>query len=122
MDWARAIHPYVEDECGFWLVRGLGGHGYGKRLHGPPFISNVVPQHAHEWPDAWRTFQPGLLVAVEPMLAVGTGEIRSERRDWPIFTRDGSLSVHYEADVLITDDGPRDLTEGMQDLPDIVGV
>ncbi|MHC5005008.1 MAG: M24 family metallopeptidase [Planctomycetota bacterium] len=121
MDWARAVQSYVENECGYWLVRGLGGHGYGRKLHGPPFISNVVPSYAGEWPDQWKQFKPGLLVAVEPMIAVGTSSIVSEPGDWPIRTADGSLSVHYEADVLITPDGPRDLTEGMADLPDVVG-
>lgn len=122
LDWARAVQQCAEDRWGYKLVRNLGGHGYGRKLHGPPFISNLVPRHRAEWPDAWRTFEPGLLVAVEPMLAMGTRETRSERREWPIFTADGSLAVHYEADVLICDDGPRDLTEGMQDLPDIVGI
>jgi methionyl aminopeptidase len=121
VDWARAVQEYVEGECGFWLVRGLGGHGYGRKLHGPPFVSNVLPSHPGEWPDQWKPFEPGLLVAVEPMLAVGSSEIRSEPRRWPIFTADGSLSVHYEADVLITPDGPRNLTEGMWELPEVVG-
>ena len=55
------------------------------------------------------------------MIAISTGEIRTERGCWPIFTADGSLAVHYEADVMITPEGPRDLTEGLEDLPDIVG-
>jgi methionyl aminopeptidase len=121
IDWAKAIQPYVESECGYYLVRGLGGHGYGHSLHGPPFISNVTPRHPGEWPDAWSSFERGMLLAVEPMIAVGTGEIVSEGKQWPIYTADGSLSVHYEADVLITDDGPIDLTEGMDQLPDVVG-
>lgn len=121
IDWARAIQPYVEDECGFHLVRGLGGHGYGRALHGPPFLSNVVPRHPGEWPDAWTTFQPGMLLAVEPMIAVGTAEIASEGRQWPIYTADGSLAVHYEADVLVSEDGSCDLTAGMDQLPDVVG-
>jgi methionyl aminopeptidase len=120
VDWARAVQDYVEGEMGFHLVRGLGGHGYGRKLHGPPFISNLVPSHPSEWPDAWKTFDPGMLLAVEPMLAVGTGAIVSNSRQWPIYTADGSLSVHYEANVLITRNGPRDLTEGMDELPDIV--
>ena len=91
------------------------------RLHGPPFISNIVPRHRSEWPDAWNLFEPGLLVAVEPMIAVGTRQTRTQRREWPIYTSDGSLSVHYEADVLITHAGPRNLTEGMNQLPDVVG-
>lgn len=121
MDWARAVQGCVEDEYRFHLVRGLGGHGYGRKLHGPPFVSNVVPTHQGEWPDGWTTFKPGQLIAVEPMIAVGTGDTTSRRNEWPIYSADGSLSVHYEADVLITEDGPRNLTEAMFDLPSIVG-
>jgi methionyl aminopeptidase len=121
IDWARAVQNHAEKECGFHLIRGLGGHGYGRKLHGAPFVSNVLPKYRGEWPDAWQVFKPGMLIAVEPMLALGTPNIRTDGRSWPIYTADGSLSVHYEADVLITEDGPRDLTEGMQDLPDIVG-
>lgn len=121
IDWARAVQEHVEGECGFHLVRGLGGHGYGRKLHGPPFVSNVVPASRIEWPDAWQTFKPGLLLAVEPMIAVGTSETSSKPRAWPIFTADGSLSVHYEADVLVTEDGPLNLTAGMEALPDVVG-
>jgi len=121
IDWARAVQTHAERECGFHLVRGLGGHGYGRRLHGTPFISNVTPKFRGEWPDAWTLFKPGMLVAVEPMIALGTHYIQADKKAWPIYTADGSLSVHYEADVLITEEGPRDLTDGMQDLPDVVG-
>jgi methionyl aminopeptidase len=121
IDWARAVQEFVEKQQRFHLVRGLGGHGYGRQLHGPPFISNVAPAFPGEWNEAWMPFVPGMLLAVEPMIAGGTGAIQSRHGQWPIFTADGSLSVHYEADVLITDDGPRDLTEGMGTLPDIVG-
>ncbi|MFO0828200.1 MAG: type I methionyl aminopeptidase [Phycisphaerales bacterium] len=121
IDWAKAVQQHVERECRFHLVRGLGGHGYGRELHGPPFISNVVPSYPGEWPDAWKTFTPGMLIAVEPMIALSSSETRSNGREWPIFTADRSLSVHYEADVLITAEGMRDLTAGMSDLPDIVG-
>jgi len=121
LDWARAVQGYVEDECKLQLIRGLGGHGYGRTLHGAPFISNVVPPHGTEWPDAFKTFDPGMLLAVEPMLSPTTSAITSERHSWPIFSSDGSMSVHYEADVLITSEGPRDLTAGMSDLPDVIG-
>lgn len=121
IDWAKAVQQYVERDCGYHLVRGLGGHGYGRKLHGAPFVSNVVPKYRGEWPDAWVLFKPGMLVAVEPMIAMGSHYIKTEGKAWPIYTSDGSLAVHYEADVLITEEGPRDLTDGMQDLPDIVG-
>lgn len=120
-DWARAVQTYVEDECGFSLVRGLGGHGYGKSLHGPPFISNVLPTRPGEWPDAERLFTDGMLVAVEPMINAGGHDVVHAPDDWPISTADGSLSVHYEADVLVTERGPRNLTAGLFDLPDVVG-
>ncbi|MEN0019445.1 MAG: M24 family metallopeptidase [Planctomycetota bacterium] len=119
--WAEEVQSCVEREHGFHLVRGLGGHGYGRSLHAPPFVSNVVPSRPGEWPDAKRKCAPGTLVAVEPMLAIGTGRTRHAPRDWPIFTGDGSMAVHYEHDVLITDAEPRVLSEGMDDLPDVVG-
>ena len=121
IDWARVVQEYAEHNQGFGLVRGLGGHGYGKSLHSPPYISNVVPSFPGEWPDAFRSFKEGMLIAVEPMLAMTTTEIRSEGREWPIYTADSSLSVHYEADIRVTSNEPTNLTEGLFDLPEIVG-
>jgi methionyl aminopeptidase len=121
LDWATAVQTVVEEEHGFHCVRGLGGHGYGRKLHEPPFISNVVPTYPGEWPEAFGRWEPGILVALEPMLAVGTGRTKQDRKRWPIFSADGSMSVHYEADVLVTEDGRENLTAKMWDLPDIVG-
>lgn len=118
--WARTVQEHVEDECGFHLVRGLGGHGFGRKLHTPPFISNVLPSFPGEWPDATRPCEAGTLIAVEPMIAIGTGQTIQTKGTWPIFTSDGSLAVHYEHDVLITDDGPRVLTEGLDELDDVI--
>ncbi len=123
--WAQAVQQYVEGPppfgCGFHLVRGLGGHGYGRKLHGPPYVSNVVPTYPGEWPDAMSKCLPGTLVAVEPMIAAGTSDTVQRPRQWPVTSADNSLTVHYEHDVLITDRGPRILSEGMESLPDIVG-
>lgn len=128
IDWARVVQRTVEEEHGFHLVRGLGGHGYfRKKLHEAPFVSNVVPpdfsphRGSFEWPDALRPCHPGTIVAVEPMVAMGTSKTTSKPREWPVFTADGSLSVHYEHDVLVTDTGPQVLTEGLEGMPDIVG-
>jgi methionyl aminopeptidase len=118
--WAKAVQGYVEGECGFHLVRGLGGHGYGRKLHAAPYVSNTVPTYPGEWPDAHQPCRPGTLVAVEPMIAARTGETVHEPREWPVRTADGSMSVHYEHDVLITESGPRVLTEGMDDLRDVI--
>ena len=80
-----------------------------------------MPSHRTEWPDAWSTFKPGMLLAVEPMIAIGSSDISTKAKSWPIFSADGSTSVHYEADVLITEDGARDLTEGLERLPIVIG-
>lgn len=138
MQWARRVHTIVEgydgtpgwawtnpatgkQTHGFHLIRGLGGHGYGKRLHETPWISNVVPDRPGEWPEAGVECAPGMLVAVEPMLAIGTGRTKEHGSNWPIFTADGSLAVHYEHDVLVTPQGPRVLTADLESLPDVVG-
>ena len=128
--WARTVQDYVEHECHFHLIRGLGGHGYGRagnkkpyrdELHAPPYVSNVMPEYGTSWTEANMRCEPGTLVAVEPMIAIGTGEIRGVNHDkWPILTADGSMSVHYEHDVLITENGPRVLTEGLDALPDVI--
>lgn len=120
IEWARAVQTCVEKERKLHLVRGLGGHGIGRTLHGPPYIANVLPTYPGEWPEAWKPWTPGMLVAVEPMIAAGTTETRTRGREWPIWTADGSLSVHYEADVLITDQGPENLTEGLFELRDVI--
>lgn len=119
--WARTVQGIVEHEGGYHLVRGLGGHGYGRKLHGPPFVSNVVPQYPNEWSEAHLAIQPGLLVAVEPMIAVGTHEVMSKPGTWPVLTKDGSTSVHYEHDVLVTEAGPRVLTAGIELVADEIG-
>jgi len=118
--WARTVQRYVEDRCGFSLVRGLGGHGYGKELHTAPHISNNVPDIPGEWPEAQREFTPGMLLAVEPMIAAGGPQIMQRGRTWPIYAADGSQTVHYEHNVLITEDGHRLLTEGLEDVPDVI--
>lgn len=121
VDWARAVQGHAENECGFGLIRGLGGHGYGRTLHSPPYISNVVPSFPGEWPEAFKAFKPGMLIAVEPMLALTTTETRSTGRSWPIYSADDSLSVHYEADIRITEERPMNLTAALFELPEIVG-
>jgi len=120
LDWASAVQGHVEGECGFHLIRGLGGHGYGRKLHGPPFVSNTVPVYPGEWPDAHTRIQPGMLLAVEPMIAIGTGRVSQVGSEWPMRTVDGSQCVHYEHDVLITDDGPVVLTDGLDEVGDVI--
>ena len=118
--WARTVQRYVEDQCGFFLVRGLGGHGYGRTLHASPHVSNNVPERTGEWPEAQMEIQPGMLLAVEPMLAAGSAQVLQRGRGWPVYSADGSQTVHYEHDVLITEDGHRVLTAGLEDIVDVI--
>ena len=127
-EFARAVQTHVEKDCGFHCVAGLGGHGYGRALHGPPFVANAIPTILDApWPEGNKFWVPGTLVAVEPMIGAGTGKTREDRHpfnkrwtDWPIYTADGSLSVHYEHDVLVTEDGHRVLTEGLDQIRDVI--
>ena len=120
IEWAKAVQGHVEDECGFHLVRGLGGHGIGRTLHQPPYVSNVIPSPADQWAEAMQRWIEGVLVAVEPMIAAGTHKVLSTSGQWPVRTADGSMSVHYEHDVLITATGPKVLTAGLEQLDDVI--
>ncbi len=119
-DWAATLQKFVEVERGFHLVRRLGGHGIGRKLHAPPFIANTTPTFPGEWPESQTHFAPGMVLAVEPMIATGTGDYTANGNAWPLFTTDGSIAVHYEHDVLITEDGHRLLTQGLDDVPDLI--
>lgn len=122
LEWARAVQTHVEDECGFHLVRGLGGHGYRRdKLHEKPFVSNVMPETKQEWPEGFEYLRPGMFLAVEPMIGMTSAATHSDPRKWPVFIADGSPSVHYEHDVLITPEGPRVLSHGLDELPEFVG-
>jgi len=118
--WSRAVQQHVEEECGLHLVEGLGGHGYGRELHLPPYIPNSVPTSKRELAESRTELQPGMLLAVEPMIAVGTGKVTQRRKQWPIFIADGSQCVHYEHDVLVTEGEPKVLTEGLEEIPDVI--
>jgi methionyl aminopeptidase len=94
----------VAEGAGFDLVKEYGGHGIGRSLHEDPFISNMGP------PGRGPELRPGLVVAVEPMAALGSADTRVLADDWTVVTRDGSISAHFEHTVAVTDDGRDVLT------------
>ncbi len=102
---SEAIQHFVEDN-GYSVVRDLVGHGIGKQLHEEPQIPNYKP--AGRGPK----LQPGMTLAIEPMVNIGRYDIRVLDDDWTIVTLDGSLSAHYEHTVLITENGYELLTAG----------
>jgi methionyl aminopeptidase len=100
-DVSHAVQEVVEGD-GFAVVRDLVGHGVGRQMHEDPQIPN--------YGDAGRgpKLQPGMVLAIEPMITNGDWRIRSE--GWNVYTVDGSLAAHCEHTVAVTGDRPRVLT------------
>ena len=102
-DIGHAVQVYVESN-GFSVVRDFVGHGVGARMHEPPEVRNFGP--AGHGP----RLQPGMTIAVEPMVCAGGWQVENREGNWTTVTQDGSLAAHYENTVLITEDGPEILT------------
>ena len=102
-DISHAIQTYVESN-GFSVVRSFVGHGIGRQLHEEPEVPNYGA------PGRGPRLLPGMTLAVEPMVNVGTHEVRVLKDGWTVKTADGKLSAHYENTVLITDGEPEILT------------
>ena len=95
-DISHAVQQYVEAN-GCTVVREYVGHGVGAKLHEPPEVPNYGPA-GHG-----ARLQPGMTLAVEPMVNAGRAEIRLMKDGWTVKTADGSLSAHYENSILITE-------------------
>lgn len=94
-DISHAVQQYVEAN-GCTVVREYVGHGVGAKLHEPPEVPNYGSAgHGVR-------LQPGMTIAVEPMVNAGRAEIRLMKDGWTVKTADGSLSAHYENSILIT--------------------
>ena len=102
-DIGHAVQMYVEG-FGFSVVRDFVGHGVGAKLHEPPEVRNFGP--AGHGP----RLQPGMTIAVEPMVCAGGWQVKNLEGNWTTVTQDGSLATHYEKTILITEDGPEILT------------
>ena len=100
---SRAIEDHVHAH-GFSVVRDLGGHGIGRTIHEPPSVPNTVD------PSQRDLLTEGLVVAIEPIVSVGPGEVLKDRDGWTIRTRDGTLAAHHENTLVITRAGPILLT------------
>ena len=92
------------EEAGFAVVRSLVGHGVGRSYHEDPQIPNFGP------PGRGAPLQPGMTVAIEPMITAGGYEVFLHDDGWSISTEDDSLAAHFEHTVAITEEGPRILT------------
>ena len=102
-DISRAVQAHVECN-GFSVVRHFVGHGIGRQLHEEPEVPNF--ESSRRGP----RLLPGMTIAVEPMVNVGSYDVKILKDGWTVVTSDGKLSAHYENTVLITDGEPEILT------------
>ena len=102
-DVSHAVQRHVEAH-GFSVVRAFVGHGIGRALHEEPQVPNFGE------PGRGPQLRPGMVLAIEPMVTMGTYEVRILDDGWTAVTRDGSLAAHFEHTVAVTEQGPDVLT------------
>lgn len=102
-DIGHAVQERVERE-GYSVIRVFAGHGIGHEMHEPPWVPNFGR------PGRGPRLLPGMVLAIEPMVAAGDPDVRMLDDEWTAVTEDGSLSAHFEHTILITDEEPEFLT------------
>lgn len=107
-DISYAIQNHAES-CGFFVVRNYVGHGIGSNMHEEPQVPNFGT------PGRGPALEAGMVLAIEPMVNVGTWEVETLPDQWTVVTKDRSLSAHYEHTVAIMEDGPEILTASHQE-------
>lgn len=118
-DLSHAIEAHAKAH-GYSLVQDFTGHGIGRKLHEDPPVPNYGPKgHGPR-------LEPGMALAIEPMLNEGKHPVYIKGDGWTVVTRDSKLSAHYENTVIITEGDPLVLTltarERSYDLADIIRV
>ena len=102
-DIGYAIQQFVNKRYG--IVKGLAGHGVGRKIHEDPYIPNYGKK------GQGTKLVVGMTIAIEPMLTIGSPETDILDDDWTFVTSDGSLAAHFEHTLLITDGDPEILTK-----------
>jgi methionyl aminopeptidase len=105
-DISHAVQTHCESH-GFGVVRAFVGHGIGRALHEEPQVPNFG--------DAGRgpVLKAGIVLAIEPMVTMGSWEVKVLEDGWTAVTADGSLAAHFEDTIAITEDGPEVLTRAV---------
>ena len=102
-DVSAAIQTFVEG-TGFYVTREYTGHGVGRQMHEGPQVPNYGTQ------GRGVLFRPGMTIALEPMVLIGTQKTRVLPDQWTVISADGSLTAHFEHSVAITEGAPLILT------------
>lgn len=100
-----AIQNYTESEHGYGVVRELVGHGLGRNLHEKPEVPNYGKR------GKGIQLKEGLVIAIEPMINLGTRNVQTSRDGWTIETKDKKVSAHFEHTIALTKDGPDILSD-----------
>lgn len=98
-DISHAIQSHVE-AAGFSVVTDFVGHGIGRKLHEEPQVPN------YGQPGQGPRLQVGMVLAIEPMVTMGSGAVLVLPDQWTAVTRDGSLAAHFEHTIAIQEEGP----------------
>ena len=95
----------IAKKCHFGYPKNLAGHGVGREVHEEPHVPNFGT------PRSGALLEEGLVIAIEPMMTLGTGDLYVDRDNFSYKTKDGSRSAHSEHTVMITTEGPEILTK-----------
>lgn len=96
----KAVESYVNSQGKYGIIRDLTGHGVGHAIHEDPFIPNYYDRYLES-----IKFEPGMVVAIEPMISLGDWRVETMSDGWTIKMADNSLSAHFEHTVVVTKDG-----------------
>ena len=99
-DISYAIQEHTERKNGYGVVRDLVGHGLGRKMHEDPQVPNYGKRGTAE------KLKEGMVLAIEPMINMGTKDVLHLPDGWTVLTKDGKPSAHFEHDVHITKSGP----------------
>lgn len=96
----RAIEDYVNSAGKYGIVRDLVGHGVGHEVHEEPRVPNYYDPKLEKF-----ILKPGMVIAIEPMIALGSYKVKTGADGWTIVMADGSLCAHYEHTVIVAEKG-----------------
>ncbi|CAN5915133.1 type I methionyl aminopeptidase [soil metagenome] len=103
---AALMEQYVKSQK-MYVIEKFVGHGIGRDMHEDPQVPNFVSKALRKHD---IRLEPGVVLAIEPMVALGTKDVKALSDGWTICTKDGRASAHFEHTVAMTLDGPRVLT------------
>ena len=110
-DIGRAIEQFVKSQGNYGIVRDLVGHGVGHAVHEDPRVPNYYDKEMENW-----VLEPGVVIAIEPMIAIGHHSIETAEDGWTVRMKDKSLCAHFEHTVIITEDGNKIATRRPAEL------